>query len=574
MSQSRLLTALAVTLAALVLPAAADASFSARITDPTHVSLTGDDSAEALTITASGGLLTHDQTSPGFASAFDFDTSTPGTQTAAGSGATVVTVDAEGGDDQITMQAPAPLHADGGEGADVITGGTAPDLIQGAIGDDVIEGRLGPDEIFLGAGDDRYVWAVSSGNDEVDGGGGHDTASAAGTSAADEFIVAEEGLGFRVAANKTLHMVGIGTLELDLLAGADIVEPELIPATLRLVVDGGPGDDVIPGGLGPDELTGGDGRDQVIGGGGDDVLSGESIGGGFGNDRMTLTALSAIAEGEEGYDVTRMITPGGADALTVSRQNAFVKVQGTSGGESLLTGAESEAVLLETGAGDDTATVQPGVGAISAIAMNGGVGSDVLRGSDGLEWLFGSAGEDVVDGGIAPDRLLGGQDGDVIRARDGAADAISCDTGDDIVLADAGTLDQLLDAAACELVQRAVPAGMAIPLARVATTDKLRLASGKVRVPVVCSAGARGGCQGTVTLVTADQVAIAGMSAPVVLGSQSMTLAPGATAEIVVPVADGEDLVRAAGGRLVQVQAQVLTPVAEHTTVLPLDIQR
>jgi RTX calcium-binding nonapeptide repeat (4 copies) len=574
MSQSRLLTALAVTLAALVLPAAADASFSARITDPTHVSLTGDDSAEALTITASGGLLTHDQTSPGFASAFDFDTSTPGTQTAASSGATVVTVDAEGGDDRITMQAPAPLHADGGEGADVITGGTAPDLIQGAIGDDVVEGRLGPDQIFLGAGDDHYLWAVSSGNDEVDGGGGHDTASAAGTSGGDEFNVAEEGLGFRVAANKTLHMVRIGTLELDLREGADIVEPELIPDTLRLVVEGGPGDDVIPGGAGPDALTGGDGHDQIFGGAGDDVLSGESIAGGFGNDRMTLNALNALAEGEEGYDVTRVIPPGGDDALIVSRQGAFVRVQGTSGGQPLLTGAASEALLLDTGAGDDTATVQPGVGAISAIAMNGGSGDDVLRGSDGLEWLFGSVGEDVVDGGIAPDRLLGGQDGDVIRARDRAADAISCDTGDDIVLADAGALDQLLDAAACEHVERAVPTGTAIPLARVAASDKLRLGTDKVRVPVVCSAGARGGCQGTVTLVTADPVAIAGMSAPVVLGSQPMALAPGATAEIVVPVRDGEELARAAGARLLQVQAQVLTPLAEHTTTMPLDIQR
>jgi Ca2+-binding RTX toxin-like protein len=572
MSRTRLLVPLAL-LAAFALPAAADASFQARVIDPTHVSLTGDHSAEALTIAASGGLLTHDQTSPGFASAFDFDTSTPGTQTAASSGATVVTIDAEGGDDRITMQAPAPLHADGGEGADMITGGSAPDLIQGAVGDDLIEGRLGPDKIFLGADDDRYAWGVSSGNDEVDGGGGHDTASAAGLSAADVFNVAEEGLGFRVAAQKTLHMVRIGTLELDLREGEDIVEPELIPASLRLVVDGGPGDDVIPGGAADDELIGGDGHDQVMGGGGDDVLSGESIAGGFGNDRMTLTALSAIAEGEEGYDVTRMITPGGDDALTVSRQGAFAKVQGTSGGQPLLTGADSEAVLVDSGAGDDTATVQPGVGAVSAIAMNGGAGDDVLRGSDGLEWLFGSIGEDVVDGGIAPDRLSGGQDGDVIRARDRAADAISCDTGDDIVLADAGTLDQLLDAAACEHVDRAGAAG-ATSLARVAATDKLRLGADKVRVPVVCSAGARGGCEGTVTLVTADPVAIAGMSAPVVLGSQSMALAPGETAEVVVPVSDGEDLVRAAGGRLLQVQAQVLTPLAEHTTTMPLDIQR
>jgi Ca2+-binding RTX toxin-like protein len=99
-----------------------------------------------VTIAASGGLLTHDQTSPGFASAFDFDTATPGTQMAASTGATrpVVTIDGEGGDDRIAVKAaPVKLSADGGDGADVITGGPGPDLIQGALGDDTIDGGGG-----------------------------------------------------------------------------------------------------------------------------------------------------------------------------------------------------------------------------------------------------------------------------------------------------------------------------------------------------------------------------------------------------------------------------------------------
>ena len=101
--------------------------------------------------------------------------------------------------------------------------------------------------------------------------------------------------------------------------------------------------------------------------------------------------------------------------------------------------------------------------------------------------------------------------------------------------------------------------------------DELRLGSGTVRVPVACSAGARGGCEGTVSLVTADPVVVGGIAAPALLGQQGFALAPGTTAEVVVPVADRDDLVRAAGARPA-VQAQVVSGLAQHTTQLPLNI--
>jgi hypothetical protein len=79
MFPSRLLIALAAAVAALVLPAAAGASFQARIIDSTHVNLIGTDDAEQVTIGRDAqGRLTHDQTSPGFASALGFDTAAPG----------------------------------------------------------------------------------------------------------------------------------------------------------------------------------------------------------------------------------------------------------------------------------------------------------------------------------------------------------------------------------------------------------------------------------------------------------------------------------------------------------------
>ena len=94
----RLLIPLAAVIAAFGLPAAANASFQARIIDSTHVSFTGTDDAEAIVIASDAqGRLTHDQTSVGFASALDFDTTAPGTQPVTGS--PIIQVDAEGGDD-------------------------------------------------------------------------------------------------------------------------------------------------------------------------------------------------------------------------------------------------------------------------------------------------------------------------------------------------------------------------------------------------------------------------------------------------------------------------------------------
>ena len=105
-------------------------------------------------------------------------------------------------------------------------------------------------------------------------------------------------------------------------------------------------------------------------------------------------------------------------------------------------------------------------------------------------------------------------------------------------------------------------------------TDILRLEDpGVVEVPVTCSQGARGGCAGTLMLGTADPVKIGDAQVPVRLGSRTFTLAPGATAQVAVSVAKA-DLVRAVGALELDVDAQVVTAVAEHTTTLPMTIPK
>ena len=107
---------------------------------------------------------------------------------------------------------------------------------------------------------------------------------------------------------------------------------------------------------------------------------------------------------------------------------------------------------------------------VAAQVKNGGAGSDVLRGTRGADKLAGRGGPDELRGRGGKDRLLGGggddvlvggkgrdtlnpgkgQDGvnmiagveqrapgrDVIRARDGAPDQISCGEGNDRAFVD------------------------------------------------------------------------------------------------------------------------------------------
>jgi Ca2+-binding RTX toxin-like protein len=571
MSRTRLLTALAVAIAALVLPAAANATFQARILNATQVGLTGDDTAEQVVISRDAqGRLAHNQTSPGFASPLDFDTATPGVQGVSGSKQFVV--DGEGGDDRITVTATAaPLSADGGEGNDVIIGADGRDLIQGGTGADLADGGAGADRIFLGSGNDFFHWRPSNSSDRLDGGDGDDVAVVAGTSAADRVEVRGDETryavdfldvaGFRLAATEQLWM--------NLFEGNDELITRPMPAGLRFNIDGGTGNDHLGGGPDADEIRGGGDRDQVTGAGGDDLLIGENMNGDEGNDFMAvqlpITAPVGL-DGEGGYDIARVIGTSADETFTVAPlDSAFVTVAGAA--------TDSESLIVDAQAGNDSVTVQPGAGTRSAVSVQGGTGDDVLRGADGVEWLMGSLGQDLLDGGLAPDRLLGGPDADVIRARDRAADAIECESGDDIVIADLPDLDQLLDAPACEHVDRAAATGP-VALARVVATGELPLIGGTVKVPVVCSAGARGGCTGTVTLTTADAIGVQETKAPAHLGRQSFSLAPGASAEIAVAVGDGEDLARAAGSRLVPIKAQVLTALAEHTTSLALHLPK
>jgi hypothetical protein len=70
------------------------------------------------------------------------------------------------------------------------------------------------------------------------------------------------------------------------------------------------------------------------------------------------------------------------------------------------------------------------------VTINGGAGSDVLRGHGGKNQLNGKGGGDTLRGFDAKDDLNGGKGGDLIRAADNREDQVACGRGDDKAVVD------------------------------------------------------------------------------------------------------------------------------------------
>ncbi len=228
------------------------------------------------------------------------------------------------------------------------------------------------------------------------------------------------------------------------------------------MLDGGPGDDKLQGGNGRDTLLGGDGNDTLEGrggadtlngGAGDDLLSGDGnqdaapdvIDGGPGTDRMEDDWEAGDVSSEPPVAVT---LAGGADDGRPGEGDDIRNV------ERIVSHTSS--ALVGTDAPEDLEVFQ--VDEPSTIAGNGG--NDVLKGSNGADKIDGGAGDDDIDAGYGDDTITGGPGrdrisgdlrsggcgpvwcdlpfgNDTIYAQDGEPDSIACGYGQDTVYADA-----------------------------------------------------------------------------------------------------------------------------------------
>jgi Ca2+-binding RTX toxin-like protein len=398
---------------------------------------------------------------------------------------TTVSVFGQAGDDNISLDEtngalPKALLF-GGDGNDTLTGGSGNDMLFGQAGNDTLLGKGGNDMLFGGSGDDvliggtgddmvfgeagndRMIWNPGDGTDLNEGGDGNDTVEVNGGNASENFTATANGTRVRFdRLSPTPFSLDIGTTEnlvVKMNGGDDtFTAGNGLAPLIRLVVDGGAGNDTITGGDGNDTLLGGDGNDVLIGGRGNDVLIGgagddtfvwnpgdgsDTIEGQAGNDTMLFNGAN-VAEnvnlsangsrlrftrdvanitmdvnGVENVDFNAL---GGADTVTVGDLTGTGVTQvnlnlGASGGGG---DGEADTVVVNGTNGNDNITVSgqgtsvsvdglpATVNVTNAEGANDTLVVNALGGDDSVtaDALPASAINLTVDGGAGNDKLL------------------------------------------------------------------------------------------------------------------------------------------------------------------------
>lgn len=250
----------------------------------------------------------------------------------------------------------------GGNGADWLDGGADADTLLGGDGDDTLKAGIGLDYLFGGAGNDIADFS------------GFGSVTVNLENAADTYVVSAGGVITRFAGIERIRTDG-GILSLQEDGGA-------------FTVMGGNDNDYILSGGGNDCLLGGAGDDFLGGGAGDDTLAGEDgsdiISGGGGSDRLYGGSAPGIAPSGEEAAPLAMASIGPEEPIVIS---AAENLSGTVNDDFIdLAGGNDTYDGL---AGDDTAL--------------GGGGDDSIFGGAGDDCLLGNDGADTMDGGIGND---------------------------------------------------------------------------------------------------------------------------------------------------------------------------
>jgi Ca2+-binding RTX toxin-like protein len=190
------------------------------------------------------------------------------------------------------------------------------------------------------------------------------------------------------------------------------------------------GTETVDGGSGDDEIYANGQRNFVTSGAGNDVgivnsNSRATLDGNSGDDRLAATDQgSVMVDGGSGDDIVVGNVRGGNDLSGSSGDDIIVS---TRDGGKFFSGGTADG-----GAGDDVISVPANsTYGEHTWALNGGTGADTIFGSPGVDAVSGGAGNDTVD-----------------VSGNGPADRVSCESGRDVVYADA---DDVI-AANCELV--------------------------------------------------------------------------------------------------------------------------
>lgn len=279
--------------------------------------------------------------------------------------------------------------------------------------------------------------------------------------------------------------------------GFDAVDYGAATASVSVSLDGGPGDgasgendniaqdvEAVTGGPGDDVLTGNDGDNRLVGGAGNDTLTAaggnDSLDGGAGNDNEQAGAGDDVLAGGAATD--NLVGGDGNDLADYSDAVGGVTVD--------LDGQADDGPVGE----NDNADVESIVGSGADDVLIGNAGSNTLSGGSGNDRILGAAGADTLDGGSGDD---------ILQSLDGAKDLVACGDGEDGVVTDRRDVR-----AACDFIKYRTLA---------ASSTRLHVSRGYLRIPVRCSPGVVQRCAG--------KLRIAAGKTPI--GSLRFNLAPG-----------------------------------------------
>ncbi|HEX6459667.1 MAG TPA: calcium-binding protein [Thermoleophilaceae bacterium] len=561
MKPSLLLATLGATLAGFGIHALpAHAAVTSATTDGTTATLNLDGADDNVTVSVSGGVLVHGQTTGGLASGADWDSATPGTQTVPADGTFSVVVNGGDGNDTITVLAkPTEVFGvllNGNGGDDVLTGADTNDLLNGGAGNDRLIGAKGADIMNGDDGNDTLVWNNGDGSDNMDGGNGNDTAEVNGNATlGDTFTIAPDAQSGRIVFKRTnLVPFTLQTttehFQVNGLGGDDsLTSVDGVGARTQLAVDGGAGDDVIKGSDGPDLIVGGEGNDILDGGAGDDRIVGDrgsdTMNGDADDDTLVWNNGDGtdVMNGDDGRDDIEVNgSPTAGDMFNVHPNGDRIDFERTNLVPFSLDIGSSETMHANGLGGDDAITVGD-VGAFEVTAA-GGPGNDTLTGGSGSETFLGGSGDDTINPGGGLDVVSGDDGNDTVNIRDNTADVARGGTGNDSVVADTPDLDTLdgFETVDRPQVDAQVPANTATrPVTIAGGTVKVRKSGRIAAIKVSCPADSPGHCTGSLILRTAHRVHVAGLSVIFELGSARYDVAPGASETLRVKVLKGTE---------------------------------
>jgi Ca2+-binding RTX toxin-like protein len=212
------------------------------------------------------------------------------------------------------------------------------------------------------------------------------------------------------------------------LDGNDVIDASKLSAgQIRLLIDGGAGNDIVIGSTGDDVALLGAGDDRFVWNAGDG---------------------SDVVEGGDGVDTLEFNASNADETITIVANAQRVALGNAIGGVAMdVAGVEN--IVVRAGNGNDVVSAGNGLSALSHLTIDGGAGNDTITGGDGNDLLIGGDGDDVVTGGRGTDvaQLGRGNDTFVWNPGDGS-DIVDGQSGADTLLFNGSNVGEHMDISA------------------------------------------------------------------------------------------------------------------------------